>query len=487
MRKKEVGDSLEQLRVLLYSKESPLTAIAKSTDHVAIINAFARPNISRCIQILLKLGSPELRDKLYQELKGFIPILCVKGSGYHLCSKLLMVMPKSRQQEIAQVLISNPKTYYTKFGAKLWDAVIQKCGTLEMKVKMLSVIFFDKLIVGIPEQKRQTLQDLLDNVPTSVHGDQREVLISKMDKIVKKELLSSFLCHWLLAQITQMTHPFVNEYLLKSLKESIFEGCAELLTTREGVATLCRLCGFWEAKERKSFMATIKGVLALRRQTWRDYLLNEVDGVFVCRLIETTDDTKMISEELLASCFGVKFTKSGVLKLGDDAEANALDILKSRRAASYLVRLLCPSQSKTYLLHEDFLHLSAPSPATKKDPAMRRRDLRGRFFAPLWEALPSLAEADAEQLVPGDKPAQVQHRRMISLINSAITSQEEDDDDSEQESETSNAGEPIVIAESDDAQEAASDDSDSNADENEAAQDVVDSNDEEPSTDDEGA
>eukprot|EP01053_Blabericola_migrator_P007877 Blabericola_migrator_1__7876@NODE_402_length_8862_cov_53_826265_g319_i0_p1_GENE_NODE_402_length_8862_cov_53_826265_g319_i0NODE_402_length_8862_cov_53_826265_g319_i0_p1_ORF_typecomplete_len493_score107_07CPL/PF08144_11/3_1e02CPL/PF08144_11/3_2e03CPL/PF08144_11/7e02CPL/PF08144_11/3_4MAS20/PF02064_15/1_3MAS20/PF02064_15/9_8e03_NODE_402_length_8862_cov_53_826265_g319_i023823860 len=421
MKKGKTEEPLQKLADLLWSGVSPLSTINAGSDTNDVMNAFARPNISRCLQLVLKLGTSEQKDKLCEQLKDFLPSLATTGSGYHLCLRLLSAVPRKSQLALIKILLDKPKTFHTKYGAKLWDAALQKCGNATLRTRMLTLVFFDKVSKEIPEDQRESIEALIKALPPAIHKGQREMLIAKFDKLVKKELLSSSLCHYMLAELCRLDHEFVNDYLLKAISESIFDGAAELLTTREGVTCLCRLIGHWDAKQKKTFLTAVKGMMSLQKRTWHEYFVNEVDGLFVTRLLATLDDTKVATETILASIFGVKYGKTGLKPL--ESTEKIVNVFGSAKCCFLLVGLLIPDKMRSFLSPEEYTRLLYPSPASKKDCEVRCNDLLVKFFKPL-DAMLKAEKVESLSQILGEvdelNTLQKQHHKALELLEATI-------------------------------------------------------------------
>lgn len=152
----------------------------------------------------------------------------------------------------------------------------------------------------------------------------------------------------------------------RDLAAALFEGSEALLSTQYGVRALSALCGYWSAKERKSFLASMKKVMVLSQTNWMHYLCNAVDGVFVARLLATLDDTKLAKEALLSPMF--------------ESEDNLNQLLNgSAKTTAFLLYVINPEEAAQYLRQVEIEQINFPSVTSKKDPAKRRTELAEWF------------------------------------------------------------------------------------------------------------
>lgn len=263
---------------------------------------------------------------------------------------------KHKREALIQLLLEDRKSFFTKYGAATWDFALRLMGGKPLyRNKMLNKLFLE--IVAAPENPSvmsekfgevvdklsdtafETLKGELSASIASSSSSQIAVkLIDQMDRMVKKELLSSEVVHQLLFRICENDRLASDENFIRSLCDSTFDGVESLMKTKEGVYALCRMCGYWSAPQRRTFMKQMKDMMSLDKTiTWATYLTNDVDSIFVCRLLETIDDTKASGENIICSALGFKRRKTGETEIKDKEQLNS--VLRHFRGCAMLVRV----------------------------------------------------------------------------------------------------------------------------------------------------
>eukprot|EP01054_Gregarina_sp_Poly1_P008807 Gregarina_sp_Poly_1__8806@NODE_528_length_7666_cov_26_468351_g418_i0_p1_GENE_NODE_528_length_7666_cov_26_468351_g418_i0NODE_528_length_7666_cov_26_468351_g418_i0_p1_ORF_typecomplete_len321_score48_22CPL/PF08144_11/4_9e02CPL/PF08144_11/0_031_NODE_528_length_7666_cov_26_468351_g418_i056876649 len=317
------------------------------------------------------------------------------------------------RSKLTDNLLMHPSTFFTKFGSRIWDFVLKKTGNARLRNRMLLTLFFDQLSSWGIETQCETIDEVANKLPQRFHPLLRENLLAKIDKLVKKELLASNLCHYMLAEVCKKrTEDTVFEFggFFGQLSDTIFEGCTHLLTTKEGVASLCRLVGIWDAKHKKTFLKTLGVEMKLRKQTLNDYFLNSIDGLFLCRLLDVLDDTRLAIEVILCESFGCKLDSTQSLHFVD--KERAFSCFQSPKTCGWIIHLLKPEASKNFLTEEERQKLELPAPSSRKEASIRRGELRNGFFLPLWRAL-ALKDDFEETFIDS-------HKRMVKIAREEL-------------------------------------------------------------------
>lgn len=242
-------------------------------------------------------------------------------------------------------ILSMPKSFFTKYGSKLWDAAInslseggpsarQSPAVSRARHQAIQKLFLEKSVKKeVPNHMDLSVYDTLDKCSAKTLKTLEDRIKIQIDKLTTKELLGGDLVQFFLSLILNpaVTRspsggatgkgvqdevqkrsekgveprrvPIFQKEGRRDLAAALFEGSEALLSTQYGVRALSALCGYWSAKERKSFLASMKKVMVLSQTNWMHYLCNAVDGVFVARLLATLDDTKLAKEALLSPMF----------------------------------------------------------------------------------------------------------------------------------------------------------------------------------------
>lgn len=363
--KTAIEESVSKMLIFLYEDgNSPLLTL-DTKDAQSVTTIYAKPCISRALQLCLKKGSEKNREMIEEKTRNVFDTLAQTSAGHHLCMKLFLYSRSKKEFEVLmQKLYDNPKSFFTKFGFRVWDCAMRRVATAKCRNTILMKLFFEKVLrAELGGDKLNELSSPVEAYKQLTKGYRdiaKERLFVAVDKIVKKEMLESEIVQQLLKTMTAIFDFEASEPEAESktdaerssdfsrLSGAIFEGAHVLLATKEGVSVLCRLCGYWTAKERKQFVANMKQQMTLGQQTWRDYLLNDLDALFVTRFILTIDDTRLTKESVLGEIFATK-VKALQFKLQDPYAP--YDILQNLRATAMLIAVRCHTSRSCLSMH----------------------------------------------------------------------------------------------------------------------------------------
>merc|ERR1711915_457630 len=135
---------------------------------------------------------------------------------------------------------------------------------------------------------------------------------------------------------------------LKTLDDSALPMAASihLLKTREGTKALTKFTGFWSAKQRKAFITICKG-------QWWSMSSNEINFIFVMRMLATVDDTVLVKKK------------------------NWEEMFESTSAQKVLASILTSVDSpilRKILAPDEITTLKMNAPGSLKDPEARRKE-----------------------------------------------------------------------------------------------------------------
>ena len=309
---------------------------------------------SRVLQTLLKYGTAEQRDEIFEEMKpSFATLMSQKYSSFYLLKVLEFGSPTHRQFILKCIIGNTRKLLKNSSSAKVVE---------EMYTKYTK-----------PAEKRKLLNDLCGAAFRRVNdgGDRtfREVFNDENVSSENKDRMISTLKTSLCSMATQgkgriaqlsVVHAVLDEFLSccpydnpirKEVLDTWRDNIEGLLNTKVGCR--CAQHFIWEsdAKERKLLLKSLKPIMGR--------LLQDVDACnFILSIIDTVDDvvltSKLVIKPLLTRSQNDEFDEA----LGCDAiEESFMDPVTRR----YILYLISPRDSN---------HFSPTFVASLKSPVL---------------------------------------------------------------------------------------------------------------------
>eukprot|EP00917_Polyrhabdina_sp_WS-2016_P031448 GHVP01067091.1.p1 GENE.GHVP01067091.1~~GHVP01067091.1.p1 ORF type:complete len:577 (+),score=134.78 GHVP01067091.1:28-1731(+) len=257
------------------------------------------PQISRALQLLIRRGTTAQKNYIIDALsEKFSELIQVPYA-----SKLALSMYRHGTEVQRSTMVSHLKLgkfFYTKAGAEIFDLIYEKANS-QKKIEIVNRIALPKFFrVKYSTLISKSIPEIYEEISDSSDKDfLRDHLESSIDKCVNKELLHTQICHALLSQLMDTVKEDSKSAFLESLMNKIAEGSHALLPTthgtkakKDGALALCRLIGFATTSQKKRLAKTLKAAVVEHSQDPKMYF-------FIMRLLDVTDDTKLLNESIL--------------------------------------------------------------------------------------------------------------------------------------------------------------------------------------------
>jgi len=261
--------------------------------------------------------------------------------------KLFLYGDKASRQILAKKLMTSPALFFAKFGSTVWEYAYCKWVSSSVKREMINRIALPAIVkLKFPHvDESKSFMELYESFDT----DTQKAVIANLERVfqraVDKELLSRVPVQTMICYFTRLA----SEEQMTSWIERLSEGFMDLLSTKDGVEALVRLAGYATAKQRKKLVKGIKGRVI-------EIATNQADCVFLCRLLSTVDDTKLLSEILKEIVSDIK------------------NLCSNKYGCKVIFMLLC-GISKRFFTEYEFTLLNLPSITSQKQPEVRRTEL----------------------------------------------------------------------------------------------------------------
>ncbi|CAD7946010.1 unnamed protein product [Amoebophrya sp. A120] len=296
------------------------------------------------------------------------------------------------------------KLFFHKFGCKCFSN-LYNCAFLNQKTKNL---LLNKVLVprqiSLLQMNKETY-NCNAKLSTQVTAMETEVLkqhlvphLSELvDKCTDKELWDQPITHGILALFLQVLL-LVGEKELEQkddkagdqeqnqkyamLRQFIdserfpIDAVPHLLQTKFGSEALCKMLGFYSAKQKKQVLKLFKG-------KFKDMAQNNVCYLIVLRLLLTLDDTVLAQKQILAEILtnGGGGEKSSTST--DDVSLASL-LQDNNYVKKILYACVLPATTLRFSPYEMEHCISLPAPSSLKDPEKRRLELK-KYAAPLLQ------------------------------------------------------------------------------------------------------
>eukprot|EP00921_Rhytidocystis_pertsovi_P014129 GHVQ01023016.1.p1 GENE.GHVQ01023016.1~~GHVQ01023016.1.p1 ORF type:complete len:624 (+),score=97.21 GHVQ01023016.1:149-2020(+) len=301
---------------------------------------------SRALQACLKYGKKKQAQHIIEKLAGVFSNLAGRKYGHKLATKMLLYADKPLHHKLCNALLGQRDIFFSKFGSRVWEyAYINGGRTATQQRQMLYSVLIPsivKLKLGDPGGK--PFEEVFGAGDDATKVQLFESTSKFVQKAVDKELLDKVPVHTALKWI--ITHT-TDGNKLEELLERILEGAVHLCQSKAGTECLVRLLGYATAKQRKTFVKTLKGKVV-------DLCKSEVGYVLIMRLLETVDDTRLIAESLLK-----------------EMKSELRELCFHKYGHKVILQVLAAGVPR-YLTERERMLVGLPSPMSLKDAAIRR-------------------------------------------------------------------------------------------------------------------
>lgn len=314
-------------------------------------------DMARVVQLLLRLGKSQKTGFIVEELQPHIKELAKSKYGKFTVSAMLKHGSKEHKTLIYKALSGNLKklTLHTE-AVTVVDSFYNDYANSKQRTAMITEFYgkelalyqdllsehLSKVIEDYPDKKDKILEDLLKTV---------QVFIEKglTGYIIVQHLMLQYFLHG------------PQETIQSLVTDKLIEQIVNFVHTKEGSKIAMRSLWFSKAKERKLLIKTFKGHV-------KDMCTNENSSLVICALLDCVDDTVLVKKAIMTEII-----------------ENLDTIVMSQQGRSVINYILAPRSKLTHPAIIQTLEAGDTNDASKKDPAVRRKELLTHFALPLVE------------------------------------------------------------------------------------------------------
>ncbi|AFZ79655.1 hypothetical protein BEWA_025040 [Theileria equi strain WA] len=260
------------------------------TDYCTSSN---KRNVSRILQACLKYGDVEVKRSIAEVVKGNFNISNLNLHSSRFLIKLYHYCNTEVKQYLSNAFFNDKdkKLLFSRYGSDIMDIMYSKMKNKEqlatLKLYTLSNAFLLNHDLTRQILSANSISQFINIILESPDKDScKEKLSSVITKLVEKELFTSSLSHDLLYIYLHLIDDF------GELISQLYKVFGQLLSTRNGNFTLCKLFGHATSKIRKFIVKTLK-------TDFPEAIYNRINVSFVIKAVMCTDDTKLTLQYLI--------------------------------------------------------------------------------------------------------------------------------------------------------------------------------------------
>ncbi|XP_013407953.1 pumilio homolog 3 isoform X2 [Lingula anatina] len=312
---------------------------------------------ARVIQCLMKNGSQEQRTELFEELKDDLVELCKTKYSSFFVKKVLKYGTKAQKNAVFKAFHGNVrKIVRHTVAAAVLEYGYNEYATAAQRSALMEE-FYGPSFALFKSPNVTTLEQILKEQPT-----RRDMILSNMKEAITPLVDKTVLSHTIVHRAFFEYFTYASNKARMDMIELLRENIVHMVHTRDGSRVAMYCIWYGTAKDRKVIIKSFKGhVVKLCKE--------EYGHMVMLALFDAVDDTKLMEkavlQEMLKSLYEVCFDQYGL---------------------KVLLYLLSP-RDQVYF-HPDVikvLELGDANPNSKKDAAVRRKELLSAVSSPLLQ------------------------------------------------------------------------------------------------------
>lgn len=322
-------------------------------------------DLSRVIQWLLKIGAPDLRAAIIEELTSYVPAMLQSKYGCFCIKRMLKYGSHNSRKSIIRSLHGKVvKLTSHSVASPVLEHMYSTWASASEK-SMLRQEFYGDMYKQDKESNVHSLEDVFQMTP-SLKEAVLSAMKANMSRILDKKLTKSSLLHTVLCEYLRHCVKEHRDEVLSQIQNSLLD----FTNTRDGahVAITC----VWHAsnKVKKLIMKSLKGHVM-------EVAKSEHGLLILLALFDTVDDTVLLKKMLMPELLG------DLWSLANDEYG--------RKVVLYLVAHRDPLYF--HPTEVDMLRKGAALSNSKKDLEIRTSELLDAVSEPLLEAIANDAGA----------------------------------------------------------------------------------------------
>ncbi|XP_029371924.1 pumilio homolog 3 isoform X2 [Echeneis naucrates] len=325
--------------------------------------AFAHDSV-RVLQCFIQFGTHEQRQEVFTEIKDDFINLCKSQYGRHIVKKLLMYGNKELVAAVMQTFKGHVRPMLRHAAASsIIEYAYNDKAVLAQRL-MLTEELYGNTFTICKSSVCNTIEKVAEINPdklNSIIDEMKQILtpMAQKEQVIKHSLVHKvFLDFFLFSPDKQRTE------MIESIRESV----VYMAHTHDGARVAMHCLWHGTAKDRKVIIKTMKTYMV-------KFATGEFGHLVLLAIFDCVDDTKLIKQAVLSEIL-----------------ASLDEVISNKFGKKVLLYLLSP-RDPAHLLPEiiKVLERGDGNAHSKKDPAVRRKELLEVISLPLLEYLRSNA------------------------------------------------------------------------------------------------
>ncbi|XP_060575249.1 pumilio homolog 3-like [Ruditapes philippinarum] len=359
---------------------------------------------ARVIQCLIQYGTPEHRERVFEELKEEIPTMSKSKYAKFLVKKMLMYGTKHHRSAVYKSFHGHVRQLIRhKVAADVVEYAYNEYANAHQRLSMLEDFYGPSFcLFKTPDIK--CLGQIMLSQP-----DKRDMILRNMREALLPLIDKNILVHSMVHKVFMEYFTYADGKMKAEMIEALRESVIHMLHTRDGARVAMQCIWHGTAKDRKTIIKSFKGNVVKICQ-------EEYGHLVMLSIFDCVDDTKIVKAALL-----------------EEMMKSLNDIAQNQYGRKVLLYLLSPRDSHHFC--PDIVRVLQEGDASltsKKEKSVRYQELLGAVSDQLL------------QYIVDNVATLVVNNNMLVLIVAIIT-HAQGDPTAAMEAVASIAAEPFVV------------------------------------------
>jgi len=241
----------------------------------------------RVVECLMALGSSDIRDKLFEEMKEDIKEMAKSKYAHFFVLKMLRYGNKDQKKLILKQMEGNiAKLMKNKTAGSVIEIMYADVATAAQRNGMLQE-FLDPQFQCFKDPEIRTVPEILEKYPDRAKICRAE-LQKNVEMLINKGMYNHSLTHTVIYNYLLVAEPKHRAEVIEQLKESLIH----MVHTREGAYAALQCIWHGTSKDRKAIVKSFKTFMLKTAQ-------EEYGHMVLLGMFDSVDDTKLVGKAVI--------------------------------------------------------------------------------------------------------------------------------------------------------------------------------------------
>ena len=309
----------------------------------------------RVVECLMATGTQEIRDSIYEELKDDVIEMSKSKYAHFFVQKILNYGSKEQRAAVMKVFEGNvAKLMKHKIAGMVVELAYNDWANATQKISMLQE-FLGPEYRMFKEPELRTVEEIVTKYP-----EKKSELVKNMganvDVLIQKGCYNHSLVHTVIANYLAVVEGKRRSEVIEALRETL----VHMIHSRDGAMAALHCLWHGSTKDRKSIVKSLKTFV-------EKTACEEYGHLVLLAIFDTVDDTKLVGKAIVGELL------------------ENVDAVIENKYGLRVIKYLMAGRDKTYTYPEVLTKLEKGdgNENSKKDPAVRRKELREAASGPL--------------------------------------------------------------------------------------------------------